>query len=346
LSWVYPGTEKGGVMNRFSWLACVFLVLPVLAVGCEGMSDLEVTGETATAEAEMQPNETARDFSGVLIHNGIRRTYLVHVGSACNAGTPAPLVIVLHGGGGTGAGMVKLTGFNTVADRERFIVVYPDGVDRHWNDGRGVEWYRAHTQDIDDVGFISALIDELSGKLNIDSKRVYATGISNGGMMSYRLGCELSQRIAAIAAVTASIAVNKAKEWSPSRPMPVMIIAGTADPLVPWDGGDIRFGGRIYGTVLSMPDTVKFWVEKNGCSTRPVVRRLPDSDPTDGTTVRREVYSGCKGGAEVVLYAVEGGGHTWAGGLQYLQERIIGKTSREFGASEVIWQFFKQHSLD
>ncbi len=334
-------------MNRFiSWLACVLLVLPVLAAGCEETSGLEVPGETATAGAEMRPDAMARDFSGEFIHNGIRRTYLVHVGSACSASTPAPLVIVLHGGGGTGAGTVKLTGFNAIADREGFIVVYPDGIDRHWNDGRGVEWYRAHTQDIDDLGFISALIDELSAKLNIDSKRVYATGISNGGMMSYRLGCELSQRIAAIAPVTASIAVNMAKEWSPSRPMPVLIIAGTADPLVPWDGGDIRFGGRIYGTVLSVPETVQFWVEKNGCLAKPMVIRLPETDPTDGTTVRKEVYTGCRGGAEVVLYAVEGGGHTWAGGLQYLPERIIGKTSREFSASEVIWQFFKQHSLD
>jgi len=340
-------------MGRYVLLPLAGLVLVlglVLAGGCE----LEM--ETSQGAQPNEPEENAgqtegtgvlsRDFSGALVHDGLRRSYIVHIGASCDLSHPAPLVIVLHGGGGNGAGMVKLTGFNAVSDREGFIVVYPDGIDRHWNDGRGVEWYRAHTQDIDDVGFISALIDELSRKLNIDAKRVYATGISNGGMMSYRLGCELSDRIAAIAAVAASLAVNKVKEWSPTRPIPVMIIAGTADPLVPWNGGDIRYGERIYGTVLSVPETVEFWVEKNGCTARPVVRRLPDSDPADGTVVRREAYSGCKDGAEVVLYAVEGGGHTWAGGLQYLPERIIGKTSREFSASEVIWQFFKQHSLD
>lgn len=330
-----------------NWPLCwCFLLVTTVGLSCEEMPGAIAEENVKPSQVETQPATVGQDFSGALTFDGKVRTYIVHVGNTCDATKPAPLVIVLHGGGGTGAGTVKLTGFNAIADREGFIVVYPDGIDRHWNDGRGVEWYRAHTEDIDDVGFISALIDELSAKLNIDSKRVYATGISNGGMMSYRLGCELSQRIAAIAAVTASIAVNMAKVWSPSRPIPVLIIAGTADPLVPWDGGDIRFGGRIYGTVLSVPETVQFWVEKNGCLAKPMVIRLPETDPTDGTTVRKEVYTGCQGGAEVVLYAVEGGGHTWAGGLQYLPERIIGKTSREFSASEVIWQFFKQHSLD
>lgn len=334
--------------NKVPVLLAIFSSFVLLAGGCElEVKSGGVAQPAGTAKGVEEAGTTmlVHDFSGVLVHGGLRRSYIVHVGISCDRKVPAPLVIVLHGGGGNGEGMVKLTNFNAVADREGFIVVYPDGIDRHWNDGRGVEWYRAHTQDVDDVGFISALIDELSRKLTVDVRKVYATGISNGGMMSYRLGCELSDRIAAIAAVTASLAVNKVKEWSPSRPIPVLIIAGTADPLVPWEGGDIRFGGRTYGTVVSVPDTVRFWVEKNGCAARPVVRRLPDSDPTDGTTVRREAYSGCRDGAEVVLYAVEGGGHTWPGGLQYLPERIIGKTSREFNASEVIWQFFKMHSL-
>ncbi len=338
-------------MRKYTVLAALLAVglsLVLVAAGCEIEVGREGGGQSTEAEGAAEEEGVAapaHDFSGVLMHGGLRRGYVGHVGVSCDSRVPAPLVIVLHGGGGTGAGMIKLTGFNAVADREGFVVVYPDGVERHWNDGRGVEWYRAHTQEIDDVGFISALIDELSRKLNIDASRVYATGISNGGMMSYRLGCELSDRIAAIAAVTASLAVDMVKEWSPSRPVPVLIIAGTADPLVPWGGGEIRFGGRTFGTVVSVPDTVKFWVEKNGCMTTPVVRRLPDSDPDDGTSVRREAYSRCRGGAEVVLYVVEGGGHTWPGGLQYLPERTIGKTSREFNASEVIWQFFRTHSL-
>ena len=128
--------------------------------------------------------------------------------------------------------------------------------------------------------------------------------------------------------------------------MPVLIINGKEDPLERWEGGEIRLGGRTYGVVLSVADTVEFWVEKDRCTSSPVVTQLPDTDPADGTTVWTEVYGGCEGDAEVVLYAIEGGGHTWPGGLQYLPEAIIGKTSREFNASEVIWQFFKAHQME
>lgn len=247
--------------------------------------------------------------------------------------------------GGEGTGMATLTDFSSVADRENFIVVYPDGIERRWNDGRGLTRYRAHRQNIDDVGFISSLIDELTKELNIDASRVYVTGISNGGMMSHRLACELSDKIAAIAPVAANIGEYMAPGWSPSRPVPVLIINGTDDPLVPWDGGDIRFGQYKFGRVLSVADTVRFWVSHNQCSPIPVITVEPDKNPSDGTTVRKEKYGGCRDSAEVVLYALEGGGHTWPGGSQYLPEAYIGKTCRDFNASEVIWQFFKEHPV-
>ncbi|MCJ7655502.1 MAG: phospholipase [Dehalococcoidia bacterium] len=286
------------------------------------------------------------DYSASIIHGGLERTFSVHVSSSYDQSIPTPLVIVLHGGGGTGQGMVKLTGFNAVADKENFVIVYPDGIEGHWNDGRGIQRYRTQIENIDDVGFISALIDRLSDKLNIDARRVYVTGISNGGMMSHRLGCELSQKIAAISPVAGNIQVSKASVWSPSRPLPVLIINGTDDPLVPGAGGDIHFGKTELGEVLSVADTVKFWASQDECSASPTITQLPDKDPSDGTTVRKEVYGGCQDGVEVVLYAIEGGGHTWPGGLQYLPESVIGKTSREFNAGEVIWQFFKEHPME
>jgi polyhydroxybutyrate depolymerase len=288
---------------------------------------------------------TDNDYSASIISGGMERTYSVHVSSSYDPSIPTPLVIVLHGGGGIGKDMVKLTNFNAVADKENFIVVYPDGFEKHWNDGRGIQW-QSHVENTDDVGFISVLIDRLSAELNIDTGMVYVTGISNGAMMSHRLGCELSQKIAAISPVASNIPANQASVWSPSRPIPVLIINGTEDPLERWEGGEIRLERNTYGVVLSVADTVKFWVEKNQCSASPVITQLPDTDPTDGTTVRTEVYGGCQDGAEVVLYAIEGGGHTWPGGLQYLPQSVIGRTSREFNASEIIWQFFKAHTIE
>jgi len=323
------------------------LVLSGLTFSCISGSDRNLSQtapDSNTENTTVYLTPAKYGYSSSIDSGGLRRTYNVHVGSSYDPTRPTPLVIVLHGGGGTGKGMPKLTNFDIIADRENFIIVYPDGFEKHWNDGRGVQW-QAQIENTDDVGFISALIDDLSVGFNIDAKRVYVTGISNGGMMSHRLGCELSQKIAAIAPVASNIPVNMASVWEPSRPVPALIINGTDDPLERWEGGEIRLGRNTYGIVLSVADTVKFWVGKDQCSPSPTITQLPDKDPSDDTTVRKEVYGGCENGAEVVLYAVEGGGHTWPGGLQYLPESIIGRTSRDFNASEVIWQFFKEHPL-
>jgi polyhydroxybutyrate depolymerase len=327
-------------MKRLSLSVLLFLVLllSLLSFNCisgSGRNFSQTPGDS---------NPAKYDYSSSILSGGLQRTYNIHIGSSYDKTRPTPLLIVLHGGGGTGQGMTKLANFNAIADRENFIIVYPDGFENHWNDGRGVQW-QAQIENVDDVGFISALIDHLSDELNIDAKRVYVTGISNGGMMSHRLGCELSQKITAIAPVASNIPVNMASIWAPSRPVSVLIINGTEDPLVPWAGGEIRLGRNTFGIVLSVSDTVKFWVGKDQCSPSPTITQLSDKDPSDGTTVRKEVYGGCENGAEVVLYAVEGGGHTWPGGLQYLPESIIGRTSRDFDASEVIWQFFKEHPI-
>jgi polyhydroxybutyrate depolymerase len=323
-----------------SALLLLSLLLSLLNFNCVSFRNHSLN---QTAPVDSTP--TNYDYSSSIFSGGLQRTYNVHISSSYDKTRPTPLLIVLHGGGGTGQGMTKLASFNAISDRENFIIVYPDGFEKHWNDGRGVQQYRAQIQNVDDVGFISSLIDRISDELNIDAKRIYVTGISNGAMMSHRLGCELSQKIAAIAPVAGNIPVNMASIWAPSRPVPVLIINGTDDPLVPWAGGDVHFGSLELGQVLSVEDTVKFWVTNDKCPSLPLVTQLPDKDPSDRTRVRTEIYGGCQDGAEVVLYAVEGGGHTWPGGLQYLPESIIGRTSRDFDASEVIWQFFKEHPI-
>jgi polyhydroxybutyrate depolymerase len=285
---------------------------------------------------------------GSIHHGGIERTYRIHLPSSAGKSGPMPLVLALHGGGGTGLNMEQLTlgGLNRLSETHGFAVVYPDGVDRHWNDGRGVADYRAHRENVDDVGFISALIEHLAQTQGVDRNRVYSAGISNGGLLSMRLAHELSHKIAAIAPVAISITDKIAAMRAPARPIPVVLIPGTHDPLVPWDGGNLGFqGGLAVGRVLSVAETVRYWVNHNRCAPEPTVTREPDRDPNDGTRVRRETYGGCSEGAEVVVYVVEGGGHTWPAGLQYLPERVIGRTSRDIYANEVIWDFFRKHAV-
>ena len=296
------------------------------------------------------PAFAGRDQRTSFIHDSLKRTFNIHFPSVYDESVQVPLVIALHGRGTTGMSMILLTrrGFNKLADRDGFIMVYPDGIELNWNDGRMDEEAndRAHRENIDDVGFISALIDTMIKDYNIDPKRVYVTGISNGAIMSYRLACELSDKITAIAPVDGNISYAIFPECSPSRPVSVLAINNLNDPLVPFEGGDIN--GKIrrikLGKVLSVNESVEFWVNRNMCSDTPVVTEEPDRDPGDGTRVTKTHYTDGIEGREVILYSVEGGGHTWPGGIQYLPAWIIGKTCRDIDANEVIWSFFKSHS--
>ncbi|MEO8395312.1 MAG: PHB depolymerase family esterase, partial [Chloroflexota bacterium] len=253
------------------------------------------------------------------------RDYLLYLPVNYTREQPIPLLLVLHGGSGTAHSMIKLTQgiFNTLADEHNFMVVYPNGFGRQWNDGR---FQVRGGRNIDDVGFIRELIDSLASAYAVDTQHVFVTGMSNGGHMAYRLACDLSDKIAGIASVAALMPDNLEQACTPHRPMPVLIIAGTEDTLVPYRGGTV--GGQLLrrGTVASADVTLRFWAKINGCTGEPEVTDLEDRDPRDGTHIRETLYSSCD--APTVMYTIVGGGHTWPGGLQYLDERIIGKTSR------------------
>ncbi|MFA6216457.1 MAG: PHB depolymerase family esterase [Candidatus Omnitrophota bacterium] len=293
---------------------------------------------------------SAMTFPGSIRFSGLKRTYLIYIPPSYDKTKSMPLVIALHGGGGTAKHMIKLTlgGFNALADKKGFIVAYPDGIEKNWNDGRSAQetGYRAHRENIDDVGFISALIDHLIEEFNIDPRRVYVTGMSNGAMMSYRLACQLSEKITAIAPVTGNIPQNLCAACLPSMPISVLAINNVEDPLMPWAGEDISgpLGFKKFGKVLSTSQTIRFWINHNNCSPMAVITQEPDRDPHDGTRIRKEVYGNGKESTEIILYAVEGGGHTWPSGYQYLNEKFVGKTSRDIDANEVIWDFFEKHS--
>jgi polyhydroxybutyrate depolymerase len=338
-------------MFKKSWLVLVWLVGAVVLSACGSSPAISTAPNTAAAGSSGAIAATASNATGQkpgkyqqsIEFEGRTRSYLLYLPPAVTGPKALPLLLAFHGGGGQGQSMQRLTGFNTLADQQGFIAVYPDAVDKNWNDGRDSPFLASQREGINDTGFVSALIDHLSHNLNIDPKRIYATGMSNGGIFSQMVGCELAGKIAAIAPVAGSMATKLAPNCNPARPLPVMMIMGTDDPLVPWQGGAVVNDKR--GTVLSVADTIQKWVAFDGCDSTPTITREPDKDPQDGTQVRREAYSSCKDSTEVILYAVEGGGHAWPGGPQYAPPPLIGKTNRDINASQLIWDFFSRHPM-
>jgi polyhydroxybutyrate depolymerase len=281
---------------------------------------------------------------GTLRHDGRDRRYLLYRSpSLVLTSGKVPLLLALHGRGGDAKSMEYLTayGFNALADRDGFLVVYPEGERRRWNDGRKVKDVTGEEKGIDDVGFLVALIDRIIENLPVDPARVFITGMSNGGFMSHRLAVERPDRIAGAAAVGAAVPEILLLLSRPKVPVPVLMIGGTDDPLVPWEGGTVGRRAFRRGEILSGEESARFWAARNRCAAEPEVTLLPDPDPGDSMRVKRFLFRPGKGGADVALYAVEGGGHTWPGGWQYLNRFLIGKTCRDFDACDEIWEFFR-----
>ncbi len=277
--------------------------------------------------------------------DGRSRTFLYHVpstppppaetASESAGATSYPLVIHMHGRLGDGISEEKHTNMTDLAEREGFIVAYPDGVDRSWHDKR--ESGPAAEKNVDDVAFIRALIDKMITEHSADPKRVYVAGISNGGFMTMRLACELSEKIAAVATFIATMPENGAEQCKPTHPMPIAMFLGTEDPLVPYGGGD------IHGKVLSADATRDRWATLDGCEPADLHETINTAD--DDTVVKKTAYTKCQKGSEVLFFSIEGGGHTYPSGDQYLPKAIIGRVSHDIDGSHEIWQFFKRHSL-
>lgn len=268
---------------------------------------------------------------GSLSSGGRQRTWL-----SLDGAPGAPLVIALHGRLGDGASQARLTGFAAIAKREKLFIVFPDGVDKSWHDAR--ESGPAAEQKVDDVQFVSDLIDAFVAK-GADPKRVFVLGMSNGGVMSLTLACRLSAKVAGVASVTGGLPAQLEQGCAMSRPVPVVLIFGTDDPLMPYAGGTVA-KRKDHGTVSSAEAAAALFARQNGCDATPRLENLPDTSASDASTVELRTFTGCK--APVALYTVRGGGHTWPGGWSYLPERFIGKTNRDFDASEAIWRFFTQ----
>jgi polyhydroxybutyrate depolymerase len=315
------------------------------------------------------PPASARDRFFKFDVGGFQRTMTVFVPDrvARNARRPLPAVFVLHGALGTGSVVRRQLRMDDVARREGFIVVYPDGLRRGWNDGRTQRGlWRGRGGRANDVDFLTHAARRLIRLGIADPARIYLTGVSNGGMMSLRMACEAPPLFAGIAPVIASMPVGLSQRCRPERAVPMLLINGTADPLVPYFGGKVGFNGGldgVMGEVLATAETVAFWRGVNGCSDRALHSRGPDKSPahadsntrgstrgnTRGTTggdpTRSEVllYRDCRSGAPVALVRIEGGGHRIPGREDRRHpwlDRQLGPQSHDFETADVVWQFF------
>jgi polyhydroxybutyrate depolymerase len=272
---------------------------------------------------------------------GIERSYLVHLPPTYDASRPSSVVLAFHGGGTNAETMVSFSGLNEKADEAGFIAVYPNGSGRvaralTFNGGNCCGYAMRHN--VDDVGFVRALLDDLAGLANLDAARVFATGMSNGAMICYRLAAELSERIAAIAPVAGPMG---APTCDPKRPVSVMHFHGTADEFAPFEGG---VGRRSLSRTdfYSVDHTMHAWVKANGCPTTPRVSR--ESPVTaDGLTIERRIWSPGEDGSEVVLFVIGGGGHTWPGRDSTFE--MLGKSTRQISANDLMWEFFQRHPM-
>jgi polyhydroxybutyrate depolymerase len=268
----------------------------------------------------------------ILHVDGLSREYLLYAPSNTVKDYKMPLVIVLHGAGGNAAEMQQLTHFDQLAAEQKFIVAFPDGIENKWNDGRG------RNEQIDDVKFISNLIAAISASYAVDAKRIYLAGYSNGGFMTMRLACELSDKIAAVASVSATVEEIIDQNCQGAHPVSVMLFHGTKDEVVSIDGGKVaRLPKSI---ILSHQELVTHWVHQDQCNQTPVISNIPDS-AQDGTFIVKTAYSGGKNNTEVISYVISEGGHTWPGGSQ---SPLVGKTTHNLDATLEIWNFFKRHS--
>ena len=283
----------------------------------------------------------AADPQRTLQVGGRERSYTVHVPPGMTDSRPVSLVIVLHGGAGSGAGAATQTGFSREADRSGFLVAYPDGTDQPrpflnalgkpglltWNAG-GCCGYAMENR-VDDVAFLRAMVGEISRNYRIDPKRVYATGLSNGAMMAYRFACEASDVVAAVG-IVAGVVLSPC---APATPVSIIHIHGSADENVPVAGGI----GRKSVTRTSYPavaESLALWVRADGCTAEPErSEAAPHVHLTD--------YRPCRAGTEVAYYLIDGGGHSWPGG-----ERMAGfldAPSQSIAATPLIWRFFAAH---
>jgi polyhydroxybutyrate depolymerase len=270
-------------------------------------------------------------------YGGLQRKYIYYIPSGIENTAKVPVVFFLHGMGASAQIGVNILGpqYHARAERDKAIVVYPDATSKHWNDKLGGSY--PLTDNIDDVGYLSSLIDLFIKDFNADPKRVYFSGSSNGGMMTYRLSCDIPEKIRAIAPFVSTISTTVAKEFANAKPIPIIITNGTADSVIKWAGGPIKVTRTP--EILSGDDNVAYWVARNGAKKKAKVSRLPDIEPGDNSTVEIQHY---KGKNDVILYKIIGGAHTHPT-LRAPGKALVKGLNMDYNSFERVWDFMMSY---
>jgi polyhydroxybutyrate depolymerase len=301
--------------------------------------------------------------------NDVDRTYIVRLPKGYDHEQKYPVAMLLHGMNQETADIERLTRFDDLADKDSIIAVYPSALNGRWNvgvrpparqrtmmpmgrggrhggggfPGGGQSGGRSEEErgpaPADDIAFLNQMLDQMATQFSVDTARIYVTGLSEGGLMAIKVGCAMADRIAAIAPVGA--AMPKTMVCLPSRPMPVVMINGTSDPVVPYGGGTEH---NLQLPVISVEDSAKAWAKIDRCAEKPTQTKVKAHEK-GGMETKVETYDDCQQGAQVVSYSVKGGGNTWPGGEQYEVEKQVGKTSQDLNANETIWSFLVNKKL-
>ena len=288
--------------------------------------------------------EGRKDKKESLTHDGLKRTYLVHLPQNYDPQGSYPLVFALHGGNGTAKRFNRSTRgrFNELSDEENFILVYPQGIKKSWNDNPKRNQKGARKLNIDDVGFFKKLIEKLEADYAIDSNNIFACGISNGGLMSQTLVSEIPTKIKAIGMVASNFGSIQASKMTYAVPFSMILIHGTTDPIFPYEGGEIQVFKKKRGEVLGVDNTIELMCTINGNIREGSTSDMPNLELEDSCTSKHTRYPNPKNPQlKLELINIEGGGHTWPGGYQYLPKKLVGNVSLDFNASDALWAFFK-----
>ena len=266
-------------------------------------------------------------INGTLLHDGLDREYILYIPDSYDPATPAPLVLSFHGFTSNAQLNFSFTRFSAIADAEGFILIHPQGElfngITHWNVGGFTIG-----STVDDVGFVAALLDDVSNSYSIDQERIYSTGMSNGGYMSFLLACQLSDKIAAIASVTGSMTPQTFNNCDPQHPTPVLQIHGTADDVVPYNGDPVW--------TLPIDEVLEYWVNYNNSTSAPTISNVADTNTSDGSTVEYILYGEGENCVTTEHFKIFNGGHDWPGAWGNM----------DINASEEVWKFFSQYTIN